>query len=461
MPSILIVDDEPNIVSSLTGALGREGYRVDGAASLGEGRARLREAYDVVLLDVSFPDGNGLDLLAEIATSAPETVVIMMSGHATIDVAVRATKLGAFDVLEKPVSLERLIVLLRNAATTRALVDENRRLRPDGSARAIVGRSPAIRRLLEEIGLAGPAPSRVLIQGENGTGKELVAQALHATSPRRERAFVAVNCSAIPEDLVESELFGHERGAFTGATQSRRGRFEEAHGGTLFLDEVGDLSARAQTKLLRVLEAGELTRVGGSRTIAIDVRVIAATNRDLRAAVSAGAFREDLFFRLAVIPITVPALRERAADIPLLVEHFAARLARDMGRRAQPFRADALERLARHPFPGNVRELRNLVERLMIMSPGGAVEARHVEAVLPAAAPIASAPAASPEEDTEPGRLSDAVREFERRQIEAALAAEDGNMTRAALRLGLERSHLYKKMRQLGWKTTGPISGRG
>src|SRR5262245_36593328 len=281
MPSILIVDDEPNIVASIGGALGREGYRVDGAASLHEGRAKLREAYDVVLLDVSFPDGNGLDLLAEIAASAPETVVIMMSGHATIDVAVRATKLGAFDVLEKPVSLERLIVLLRNAATTRALVEENRRLRPDGSAQAIVGRSPAIQRLLEEIRLAGPAPSRVLIQGENGTGKELVAHALHAASPRKDRPFVAVNCSAIPDELVESELFGHERGAFTGATQSRRGRFEEAHGGTLFLDEIGDLSARAQTKLLRVLEAGELTRVGGSRTIAIDVRVIAATNRDL------------------------------------------------------------------------------------------------------------------------------------------------------------------------------------
>jgi two-component system nitrogen regulation response regulator NtrX len=282
----------------------------------------------------------------------------------------------------------------------------------------------------------------VLIQGEHGTGKELVARALHAASPRQGRPFVAVNCSAIPEELIESELFGHERGAFTGATQSRRGRFEEAHGGTLFLDEVGDLSPRAQTKLLRVLEVGELSRVGGERAIRVDVRVIAATNRDLAARVREERFREDLYFRLAVIPITVPPLRERAGDIPLLVEHFAARLARETpqepGGRTRRFTAGALEQLRRHPFPGNVRELRNLVERLLIMSPRGVIGADEVCAVLP------------PVETSNPERLGDAVHAFERRQIESALEASAGSMTEAAARLGLERSHLYKKMRKLG-----------
>jgi DNA-binding NtrC family response regulator len=439
MPSLLLIDDEANIRSSLQAALGREGYQADCAASLTEARTRLREAYDFVLLDVSFPEGSGLDLLAEIMNAAPETVVIMMSGHATIDTAVKATRLGAFDFLEKPISLERLLVLLRNASKTLALEAETRRLRPPW-ANPIVGGSKAVRHLLREIERAGPAPARVLIQGEHGTGKELVARALHAASPRREMPFVAVNCAAIPDELIESELFGHERGAFTGATQARRGRFEEAHGGTLFLDEVGDLSARAQTKLLRVLQEGELSRLGGNRTIRVDVRVIAATNRDLPKAVQAERFREDLYFRIAVIPITVPALRERIEDVPLLVEHFAAQVAREIGQRPKRFAPGALEALARHPFPGNIRELRNLVERLVIMSPGTNVSAEDAIAVLPGAA---GAPAG-------PARMSDAVEDFERRQIEEALAAEGGSMTRAAARLGLERSHLYKKMRKLG-----------
>jgi two-component system nitrogen regulation response regulator NtrX len=439
MPSVLIVDDEPNIVTSLAGALGREGYRVDGVGSVGEARTRLREAHDVVLLDVWFPRESGLDLLAEIRASAPETVVIMMSGHATIDTAVQATRLGAYDFIEKPIALERLLVLLRNATTAIALKSENTRLRQRVQS-PIVGSSAAVQRLVREIELAGPTPARVLIQGENGTGKELVARALHDASPRRSMPFMAVNCSAIPDDLFESELFGHERGAFTGATQARRGRFEEAHGGTLFLDEVADLSPRAQTKLLRVLQEGELTRVGGSRAIQVDVRVLAATNRDLTAAVGSDGFREDLYFRLAVIPITVPPLRQRAEDVPLLVEHFMALVAAEMARKPRAFAPQALELLRRHDFPGNVRELRNLVERLLIMSPGDVIGADHVRAVLPDAD---SVPPSTP-------RLSDAVREFERRHIEAALRAEDGSMTRAAARLGLERSHLYKKLRQLG-----------
>ena len=444
MPTLLIVDDEQNIRASLKGALGREGYQVDDAGSVAAAREKLRESYDIVLLDVWMPGESGMDLLAEIRANAPETTVVMMSGHATIDAAVQATRLGAFDFLEKPVALERLLVLLRNATTTRSLQAENRRLQEPWAV-PLVGGSPAIRALLEQIALAGPSPARVLIRGEHGTGKELVARALHAASPRRAMPFVAVNCSAIPEELFESELFGHERGAFTGATQARRGRFEEAHGGTLMLDEVGDLSARAQTKLLRGLQENELTRVGGGRAIKVDVRVVAATNRDLAAAVSANGFREDLYFRLAVIPIDVPPLRERAEDVPLLVEHFAARLAHETGRRPQAFGAAALEALRRYAFPGNVRELRNLVERLLIMNPGATIGAEQVRAVLPGAGAPGAAPA-------EAATLADAVRDFERRQVEAALAAEGGHMTRAAARLGLERSHLYKKMRQLGMR---------
>jgi two-component system nitrogen regulation response regulator NtrX len=437
MPSILIVDDERNILASLAGALGREGYAVETAATMAEARAKLRESFDALLLDVRLPDGSGVDLLAEVRESAPDTVVVMMSGHATIETAVRATRLGAFDFLEKPVSLERLLVILAHATRARALEAENRRLR-GAWAGSIVGRSAAIERVLGEIEKAGPAGARVLIQGENGTGKELVARALHAASPRRAMPFVAVNCSAIPEELIESELFGHERGAFTGATQSRRGRFEEAHGGTLFLDEIADLSPRAQTKLLRVLQESELTRVGGSRSVRVDVRVIAATNRDLQGLVKDGAFREDLYFRLAVVPIVVPPLRERPADIPLLVESFAGELGRGRRRR---FSREALDLLAGYPFPGNVRELRNLVERLLIMNEDETLGPAAVRAVLP---PGAGAPG------SDDARLADAVQAFERRTIERAIDEAGGNVTRAAARLGLERSHLYKKMRRLG-----------
>ena len=443
MPSLLIVDDEALIRRSLEGALGREGYDVVTAASLADARASLREAYDFVLLDVWLPDGSGLDLLGEIRAQAGETQVIMMSGHATVDAAVQATRLGAYDFLEKPISLEHLLVLLRNAGRSAALVAENRRLRGSWS-RGIIGGSPAVRRLLDEVALAGPSGARVLVQGEHGTGKELVARALHESSPRKDHPFVAVNCAAIPEELLESELFGHERGAFTGATQARRGRFEEAHAGTLFLDEVGDLSARAQTKLLRVLQEGEFQRVGGNRTIRVDVRVIAATNRNLIDRARSDGFREDLYFRLAVVPITTPPLRERMEDLPLLVEHFASAIAEETGSGRKSFTPDALRLLARHSFPGNVRELRNLVERLLIMSPSASIGPEHVRAVLPREEPAwASDPGASQ-------RLSDLVQEFERAQIQAALDACGGNVTQAAARLGLERSHLYKKMRKHG-----------
>ena len=439
MPSVLIVDDEANILSSLRGALGREGYHVDTAATMADARARLGEAYDVVLLDVRLPDGSGLELLAEITGAGFDTGVIMMSGHATIDDAVKATRLGAYDFLEKPISLERLLVLLRNVADAQSLRSRTRRLERPWS-QSIVGRSDAVRKLLAEIELAGPSAARVLIQGEHGTGKELVARALHAASLRRGMPFIAVNCSAIPEELIESELFGHERGAFTGAGQARRGCFEEAHGGTLFLDEVGDLSARAQTKLLRVLQEGELSRVGGNRVIRVDVRVIAATNRNLAERAKTGVFREDLYFRLAVVPIAVPPLRSRREDIALLVEHFASQLAKEAGVKPRTFTDEAIDLLTRYAFPGNVRELGNLVERLTIMVPGPSIGREQVGAVLPQAA---SAPANA-------ARLADAMRTFERSQIEAALEHAGGSMTEAAARLGLERSHLYKKVKKLG-----------
>ena len=437
--TLLIVDDEANIRSSLQGALGREGYQVDVAASLAEARGKLRESYDLVLLDVWFPDGSGLDLLAEIMTSTPDTIVIMMSGHATIDAAVKATRLGAFDFLEKPILLERLLVLLRNAAATVTLKAENRRLAAPW-AHEIVGGSPAVVKLLREIQLAGPSAARVLILGENGTGKELVARALHAAGPRHGQPFVAVNCSAIPEELIESELFGHERGSFTGATQSRRGTFEEAHHGTLFLDEIGDMSARSQTKLLRVLQEGEIHRVGGNRAIKVDVRVIAATNQDLEARVRTGQFREDLYFRLAVVPITVPPLRERSEDVPLLVDHFVGTLAKETGGKPKSFSPAAVDLLRRYSFPGNVRELRNLVERLWIMTRGSSIGPEQVSQVLPQ----------SDRAEARTAKLGDAVREFERKQIEGALLDAGGSMTKAAQSLGLERSHLYKKMKKLG-----------
>ncbi len=446
MPSVLVVDDEANIRSSLEGALTREGYQVETAASAAEARAKLKESFDTLLVDVWLPDGSGLDLLREAMAQNPEAVVIVMSGHATIDAAVEATRLGAYDFLEKPLSLDRLLILLRNSATAATLRAENQRL-SRAWAGPIAGRSPAIKKLLADVERAGSTTARVLVRGENGTGKELVARALHAAGPRRDQPFVAVNCAALPDTLIESELFGHERGAFTGATQSRKGLFELAHRGTLFLDEVGDLSAHAQTKLLRVLQEGELNHVGGNRTILVDVRVIAATNQDLEELARAGRFREDLYFRLNVIPITVPPLRERPEDIPLLVERFTTQIATDAGVKPRPFTAEALDALGRYSYPGNVRELRNVVERLLIMAPGARIGAETVRAILPMAAATAAG------DGVANGRLADLVRDFEKRAIDAALDAEGGNMTRAAARLGLERSHLYKKMKKLGFPT--------
>jgi len=444
MPTLLIVDDEANIRSSLASALGRDGYQVDGAASPAEARGRLREAYDFVLLDVMFPEGSGLDLLGEIMSAAPETVVIMMSGHATIDDAVKATRLGAFDFLEKPVALERLLVLLRNASRTQALEAETRRLKL-AWAQPILGRSQAIQHLLREIERAGTASARVLIQGEHGTGKELVARALHAASPRRDLPFVAVNCAAIPDDLIESELFGHERGAFTGAAQARRGRFEEAHGGTLFLDEVGDLPPPVQVKLLRVLQEGEYEPLGG-RTTKADVRVVAATNKDLYREVREGRFREDLYYRLNVIAVTCPPLRDRREDVPLLADHFLRLYASKNGRDGISLAPAAMDLLVDYSWPGNVRELENAIERAVVLSKGAAIEPRDL-------------PRSIVDEDRSGEVITISIgtplEEVERRVIKETLRHTGGDKRLAAQLLGIATRTIYRRLEDESGETSG------
>src|SRR5687767_14079592 len=367
MSSVLIVDDEPNIRRMVGALLASEGYEVRDAADGSAGLARAAESMpDVVLLDLMMPgEIDGLGTLARLRETAPDVPVIMMSGKAGLSDAVKATKLGAFNFLEKPLSPEGVLLALASALELRRVRREARSLREDlGLAGEMIGASPAMDRVREMIGRVAPTDARVLVTGESGTGKELVASAIHAQSARRDRPFIRVNCAAIPRDLVESEMFGHEKGAFTGATDRRIGRFELAHTGTLLLDEVGDLGAEAQAKLLRAIEAREIERVGGAKPIRVDVRIVAATNRDLTRATSEGVFREDLLFRLNVIPLEVPPLRERPDDIPALVRHFTARHRRKSAQAAPTWTAEAITALQHHRWPGNVRELANIVERL-------------------------------------------------------------------------------------------------
>ncbi|MGH7724141.1 MAG: sigma-54-dependent transcriptional regulator [Candidatus Eiseniibacteriota bacterium] len=468
---VLVVDDEPRILESLTRLLEKESYTVltarDGAAA--ETQLEREPDLDLVLLDVALPGGeNGLALLERWSRERPGLAVVLMSGHGTIEMAVQATRLGAFDFLEKPLSSDQVLVTLRNAGASARLKRENAALRESaGLGRTIVGRSEAIRMLIERIELAAPTTATVLVQGESGTGKELVGRALHDLSPRRDQPFIALNCAALPEELVESELFGHEKGAFTGAVQSRRGKFEEAHRGTLFLDEIGDMSPRTQAKLLRVLQDGLVTRVGANQSTRVDVRVIAATNQPLEAAIANGSFREDLFYRLNVVPLLVPPLRERPEDLGVLAEHFLALIARQMGRKARRLDRAALSALARHSWPGNVRELRNLLERLVILTPGETISEADVLRHIPvsgssapgtaSARTVEAAPAnethpSDPEEDgasepAAPGTLRAQLDAAEKAAIEAALERA-GSVARAAELLGLERSHLYKKLRK-------------
>jgi two-component system nitrogen regulation response regulator NtrX len=465
---VLVVDDEPRILESLDRLLEKEGWDVRTARDGASAMAVLEREPDLelALLDVALPGDDGMTLLRRWATERPGLTVILMSGHGTIEMAVQALRLGAFDFLEKPLSSDKVLVTLRNAERQARLVRENRALRESvGLGRTLVGRSRVVGEVIEKIALAAPTAATVLVTGESGTGKELVARALHDLSPRKDEAFVALNCAALPEELVESELFGHEKGAFTGALAARRGKFEEAHRGTLFLDEIGDMSARTQAKLLRVLQDGVVTRVGGSQATKVDVRVVAATNRALEAAVSAGTFREDLYYRLNVVPLALPPLRDRLEDVGMLAEHFLGAIAKSMGRKPRHLDRGALARLARHRWPGNVRELRNLLERIVILTPGETITeadvARHLPSVDgpedgPAPAPpeppmVEAAADADPDADDDPpapeGTLKARLDAAERTVLEEALRRA-GTVARAAEILGLERSHLYKKLRK-------------
>src|SRR6186713_1938303 len=369
MPSILIVDDEPGVRSALGGVLRDEGYDVDAVDSGEACLERLtRQVYDVVVLDIWLPGMDGLATLTRMRERQLDVQVVVISGHGNIESAVRAIKMGAFDFVEKPLSLEKTVLVVRNALHQRRLEAENRALRARvDRTQTMIGESYAMRLLRDQVAMAAPTNGRVMIYGENGTGKELVARTIHALSRRRSNTFVEVNCAAIPEELIESELFGHVRGAFTGAVADRRGKFEAADGGTIFLDEIGDMSLKTQAKVLRVLQEQTMEAVGGSARIKVDVRVLAATNKDLQSEIRGGRFREDLYFRLNVIPIFVPALRERPDDIARLAEHFMAEFAREYGRRIKRFEPGARIALQQYPWPGNVRELRNVIERLMIM----------------------------------------------------------------------------------------------
>jgi two-component system nitrogen regulation response regulator NtrX len=441
---ILIVDDEPSIRATLRGVLEDEGYRV---TAVGSGADALRlmvdEAPDLTFLDVWMERMDGLETLAEIRRLRPDAIVVMISGHGTIETAVKATRLGAYDFIEKPLSLEKTLLTATRALEHARLERENAALRESLAERIeITGDSEPVRRLREQIATAAPTTGRVLIHGENGSGKELVARAIHAQSARRDRPFVEVNCAAIPEELIESELFGHEKGAFTGALARRRGKFELADGGTLFLDEIGDMSLKTQAKVLRALEEQAFERVGGKDTVRVDVRVIAASNRDLAGLIREGRFREDLYYRLNVIPIEVPALRSRRDDIPQLVDHFIAVFCAENGKRPKTVSGEALGYFLAYDWPGNVRELRNMVERLVIMAPGDVIGAEDLPA------PLRPKDAAAPE-----GRersLKEARDNFERAYIVAELRANDWNMTRTAERLGIERSHLYRKLKAYG-----------
>ena len=452
MPSVLIIDDEPNIRRMVGALLAAEGFEVRDAADGAGGVARAEELEpDLVLLDLMIPGAlGGMAVLERLRERFPDLPVVMMSGKAGLADAVKATRLGAVNFLEKPLSPEGVLLAISSALELRMARRERSALRADlGLAGEMVGDSPPMRELRAMIARVAPSDARVLISGESGTGKELVAGAIHAESARAERPFVRVNCAAIPRDLVESEMFGHERGAFTGATERRLGRFELAHTGTLLLDEVGDLGPEAQAKLLRAIESKEIERVGGGRPIKVDVRTLAATNHDLARAVKEGGFREDLYFRLNVIPLSVPPLRERPGDIPALVRHFAALQRRRSGQAAPEWTDEAVGYLTRHRWPGNVRELANIVERLSILHAGRRIGARDVEAVLPLGDGSVSAPPL-PDLVQPELTLSDSLDGYERLLISRALSAAHGVVAEAASRLRTDRPNLYRRMKRLG-----------
>src|SRR5256712_8327335 len=431
-PHLLVVDDEVGIRESLSSILQDEGYQVESVASAEEALQRAAAGdVEVVLLDVWLPGIDGLEALSRLQASPRPPAVIMISGHGTIETAVRATKLGAFDFIEKPLSLEKIIVLVRNAIQQRRLQDENQLLRSElGYRYQVIGNSVPMKALRQQIAVTAPTNGRVLIYGESGTGKELVARALHAASLRSKGPFVEVNCAAIPEELIESELFGHIKGSFTGATEDKIGKFQKADGGSLFLDEIGDMSLRTQSKVLRVLEEQRFEPVGSNQTVRVDVRVIAATNKDLDKEISRGAFRQDLFYRLNVIPFFVPPLRDRREDIPILTRYFLAEFCSQYGRKVKEMSDAAMEILLRYPWPGNVRELRNLVERLVIMCPQMRIEPHHLPPEL------FRGVAESPMQPY--STLHQARSAYEREFILRKLQENRWNMTQTAAALGLD-----------------------
>jgi two-component system, NtrC family, nitrogen regulation response regulator NtrX len=444
---ILVVDDEAEIRRSVRMILEYEGYDVMEASSGPEGVALAeKESPDLVFLDVKMPGMDGLEALQRIRTVSETLPVVIISGHGTVSTAVEATKAGAFDFIEKPLASERVLLTIRNALDQTRLADENRSLKRAVEVRhQMVGESPALRHVWDAIKRAAPTNATVLLLGESGAGKELVARSIHRNSLRSRERFVQVNCAAIPEELIESELFGHEKGSFTGAAEKQIGKFEQADKGTIFLDEVGDMSPKTQAKVLRVLQEGEVERLGSARTIKVDVRVIAATNKDLEAEIEKGSFREDLYFRLSVIPITVPPLRERREDVPLLIRHFAELFSREHNRRPHRFTPGALEFMQKARWKGNVRELKNTVERLLIMTPGDTVDVDDLRDVV-----RLEARAAGPDNEKNPGTLREFKESAERAFLVGKLRENGWNISKTAEVIGTPRSNLYKKLEQYG-----------
>jgi len=441
MLRILIIDDDQTTLASLARAFRLAGYEPVVCDNGGRALALLKgERFDLVLSDVVMPGKDGLAMLQDLRDAGIPTPVVMISGQASIDMAVRATRLGAVDFLEKPISADKLLLTVENSLRLQRLEEENRQLRRRVGRHEIVWASAAMQRVMAQVDRVAASEARVCILGETGTGKELVARAIHDRSPRKDKPFVTVNCAAVPSELIESELFGHEKGAFTGAAARHLGKFEQAHGGTLFLDEIGDMPAAMQAKLLRLLQEGELERIGGERPIVVNTRVIVATHRDLEALVRKGAFREDLYHRVFVFPVVVPPLRERLDDIPLLAEHFARLVAEQNGWKPRGFTADGIDQLTRYAWPGNVRELRNVVERLLLLS-DAAVDAATVRQVLTGRS-VAGASSVG-------GTLADRVDAFEREVVMSELKSHGYRIAETARALGLERSHLYKKCQQL------------
>ncbi len=450
---LLLVDDDPNTLASLSRAFRMAGHEVTVCDNGTRAMELLRgEGFDLVFSDVVMPGKTGIDLLEEMKNAGIKTPIIMISGQANIEMAVRATKLGALDFLEKPLSTDKLLLTIENALRLTRLENENRELKQRLGKHELIGGGAAMKKLRGEIDRVAASETRVCILGETGTGKELVARAIHEKSARRENAFVALNCAAVPAELIESALFGHEKGSFTGAAAKHLGKFEQADGGTLFLDEIGDMPVAMQAKLLRVLEEGEVERVGGDKSIAVNVRVVVATHRNLEQLVKENGFRQDLFHRIYVFPLRLPALRERQEDLAGLIAHFAGQVAAQNGWKEKQFDEEAVQELQNYSWPGNVRELRNVVERLILLSSGESVTADDVAAILPGSTSGASQAAAggSGAHGEISGTLAERTEGFERETLLGEIRRHNFHMTNVARALGLERSHLYKKCQQLG-----------